>query len=52
MGLGASRELLKATASSWPCDPLWRTDRGLDTAGPRAFGYDLDYVPVEDLTDG
>jgi uncharacterized protein len=33
----------------WPCDPLWRTERGLAVAGPRAFGYDLDYVPVEEL---
>lgn len=31
-----------------PCDPLWRSPRGLEIAGPRAFGYDLDYVPVED----
>jgi len=30
-----------------PCDPVWRTDRGLEVAGPRAFGYDLDFVPVE-----
>ncbi|MFI7448764.1 DUF917 domain-containing protein [Nonomuraea sp. NPDC049714] len=32
---------------AWPCDPLWRTPKGLETAGPRAFGYDLEYVPVE-----
>jgi hypothetical protein len=31
-----------------PCDPLWRTPRGLAIAGPRAFGYDIDYVPVEE----
>ena len=31
-----------------PCDPLWRSERGLQIAGPRAFGYDIDYVPVED----
>lgn len=31
-----------------PCDPLWRTERGLEIAGPRAFGYDLDYAPVEE----
>ncbi|TDC51941.1 DUF917 domain-containing protein [Actinomadura sp. KC345] len=37
---------------SWPCDPIWRTDRGLATAGPRAFGYDIDYTPVEELTHG
>ncbi|WP_196809259.1 DUF917 domain-containing protein [Conexibacter woesei] len=32
-----------------PCDPLWRTPRGLDIAGPRAFGYDIEYVPVEEV---
>jgi hypothetical protein len=26
----------------------WRSERGLSVVGPRAFGYDLDYVPVED----
>lgn len=31
------------------CHPLWRTPRGLEVAGPRAFGYDLDFVPVEVL---
>ncbi|GAA4629123.1 DUF917 domain-containing protein [Actinoallomurus vinaceus] len=35
---------------SWPCDPIWRTERGLATAGPRVFGYDIDYTPVEELT--
>lgn len=35
---------------AWPCDPIWRTERGLATAGPRAFGYDIDYTPVEELT--
>lgn len=33
-----------------PCDPLWRTTEGLSLVGPRYFGYDVDYVPVEDLT--
>ncbi|MFI7610180.1 DUF917 domain-containing protein [Nonomuraea terrae] len=40
----------RVTVLAWPCDPLWRTRKGLATAGPRAFGYDLDYVPVEELT--
>jgi DUF917 family protein len=31
------------------CDPVWRTEAGLAAAGPRAFGYDFDYVPVEEL---
>ena len=30
-----------------PCDPRWRTAAGLDLVGPRYFGYDHDYVPVE-----
>ena len=32
-----------------PCDPRWRSARGLALAGPRYFGYELDYVPVEAL---
>ncbi|MDP4502700.1 DUF917 domain-containing protein [Nonomuraea turcica] len=40
----------RVTVLAWPCDPLWRTPKGLETAGPRAFGYELDYVPVEELT--
>jgi len=31
-----------------PCDPAWRTEGGLELAGPRWFGLDIDYVPVED----
>jgi DUF917 family protein len=34
---------------AFPCHPIWRTDRGLHIAGPRAFGYDFDFVPVEVL---
>ena len=30
-----------------PCDRRWRTDEGLKLVGPRYFGYDIDYVPVE-----
>ena len=25
--------------------PLWTSKRGLEIAGPRAFGYDFDFVP-------
>lgn len=35
-----------------PCDEKWRTPKGLETVGPRYFGYDLDYVPVEVLAQG
>jgi DUF917 family protein len=30
-----------------PCDPRWRTDAGLELVGPRYFGYEVDYVPLE-----
>ncbi|MFF2371375.1 DUF917 domain-containing protein [Agromyces sp. NPDC058110] len=32
-----------------PCHEKWRTPIGLETAGPAHFGYDVDWVPVEDL---
>jgi uncharacterized protein len=39
----------RVTVIAFPCDPVWRTDRGIAAAGPRAFGYDFDYTPVEEL---
>jgi DUF917 family protein len=32
-----------------PCHPIWRSESGIATAGPRAFGYEFDYRPVEEL---
>jgi DUF917 family protein len=32
-----------------PCDPIWRTEKGLDQVGPRYFKYDVSYVPIEEL---
>lgn len=32
-----------------PCDPVWRSDQALALAGPRAFSYEIDYVPVEEI---
>jgi DUF917 family protein len=31
-----------------PCDPKWRTPKALEVVGPRYFGYDVDYVPIEE----
>jgi len=39
----------RVTVIAFPSSPVWRTVRGIETVGPRAFGYDFDYVPVEDL---
>jgi hypothetical protein len=32
-----------------PCNPKWRTKEGLELVGPRYFGYDFDYTPLEGL---
>lgn len=34
-----------------PCHSKWRTPEGLRLVGPRYFGYERDYVPVEDLAE-
>lgn len=39
----------RVTVLAFPCHPIWRTPRGLTLAGPRAFGYEFDYVPIEEL---
>jgi uncharacterized protein len=39
----------RVTVIAFACDPVWRTERGLSVAGPRAFGYEFDYLPVEEL---
>ena len=31
-----------------PCDPRWRSPAGLELVGPRYFGYEIDYVPIEE----
>ena len=49
-GLPVTTEGLKYGARtvliSAPCSQQWRTPKGLETVGPRYFGYDEDYVPV------
>jgi uncharacterized protein len=39
----------RVTVIAFACDPVWRTERGIAVAGPRAFGYEFDYLPVEEL---
>jgi uncharacterized protein len=38
----------RVTVIAAPCDPRWRTPDGLELVGPRYFGYDVDYLPVEE----
>lgn len=35
-----------------PCFPLWRIPEGLKLVGPRYFGIDTDYIPVEERSKG
>ena len=39
---------LRVAALAIPCNPQWRSPQGLELVGPRYFGYDIDYRPVED----
>jgi DUF917 family protein len=39
----------RVTVIAFPCHEIWRTGGGLALAGPRAFGYEFDYVPIEEL---
>lgn len=36
---------LRVSVLAAPCDPRWTTPGGLALAGPRYFGYDVDYLP-------
>ena len=35
-----------------PCYHLWRTEKGIELVGPRYFGLNTDYVPVEERCKG
>ncbi len=37
---------------AFPCFEKWRTEKGIATVGPRYFGYDEDYIPIETLCEG
>jgi len=39
----------RVTVIAFACDPIWRTEKGIMLTGPRAFGYEFDYLPVEEL---
>jgi DUF917 family protein len=47
--LGAYKEGAEVAIIGWPNSPLWRTPKGIEVFGPRHFGFDFDYVPIEQL---
>lgn len=48
-GLGGYKEGAEIVMVGWPASPLWRTAKGIEVFGPRHFGFDFNYVPVEQL---
>jgi DUF917 family protein len=40
---------LRIAVLGLPCVPEWRTPAAIRLVGPRAFGYEVDYQPVEQL---
>jgi DUF917 family protein len=40
---------LRVQVIAAPCHPKWRSPEGLALVGPRYFGYEIDYIPVEQL---
>jgi hypothetical protein len=39
----------RVTVLAAPCDSRWRSPEGLEVVGPRYFGYEVDYRPVEEI---
>jgi DUF917 family protein len=48
-GLGAYPMDADVVMVGIPNSPMWRTSKGLEVLGPRHFGFDVDYKPVEDV---
>ena len=38
---------LRVVVLGFPCHPQWRTPDGLKLVGPRYFGYEIEYAPLE-----
>jgi DUF917 family protein len=43
--VGADVAMIGRPANS----PVWRTAKGIEVIGPRHFGFDFDYTPIEDM---
>jgi uncharacterized protein len=51
-GVAITTEMLRygfrVAVLAMPCDSRWRTPRGLEVVGPGYFGYDTEFIPVEE----
>lgn len=48
-GLGGYPLGLKVAMVGVPAAPQWRTEKGIELIGPRHFGFDFDFIPIEKL---
>ncbi len=39
----------KVTMVGVPGAPAWRSEKGIELIGPRHFGFDFDYIPIEEI---
>lgn len=39
---------MKVSVIGYPAPDLWRTEAGIEVFGPKHFGYDVKYVPIEE----
>lgn len=47
-GLGAYPMGKEVAMVGIPASPMWRVPKGIEVFGPRYFGFDFDYVPIEE----
>lgn len=47
--LGGYPEGAEVVMVGVPAHQLWRTEKGIEVLGPRHFGFDFDYTPIEEL---
>ncbi len=45
------KEGMKVIAIAAKAPEVWRTEKGLEYFGPKHFGFDYEYVPVEKLVE-
>ncbi len=48
-GLGGYPMGLKVAMVGVPAAKQWRSEKGIELIGPRHFGFDFDFVPIEEL---
>jgi hypothetical protein len=48
-GLGGYPLGQDVTMVGIPASPMWRTAKGIEVFGPRHFGFDFDYRPIEEI---